>query len=277
MFEPYLITQVMQNHPPKKKATLQQILVRFSLTMILTLVNFFIGVMSSPIVGYSAITVSDSIKSDEPIPATLLGQWQIIGGDRIGFTSDGKLYWLTESGRVYIYDEYKITHSMNQLAATVIFSSQYYSSLMSIEFIDDTQAHFISSGSGRVLIIQKISDEVGLSSDVHEYETRVNVGNIIRGQQAFFMEHNRFSSTLENLEIEVYNSSFYHYEVRLVGSEQALVTATAKEDGLKSFTGITYLETYPERLSTGSEITTRSKICESEQDSRIPPSCSPDS
>ncbi len=96
-------------------------------------------------------------------------------------------------------------------------------------------------------------------------------GSLNRAQQAFYLENGRFASTIEDLNVGITDTQFHDFEIESVSSDQAIVTATAKEDGIKSFTGITYT------LTINGRVLTRARVCETEHASRTPPPCYPDS
>lgn len=64
------------------------------------------------------------------------------------------------------------------------------------------------------------------------------IGTINRSQQAYFLEHNSFSSSLAGLDLTFESQTEdYIYSISLEGQGKAIVTAASKSDELQSYTG----------------------------------------
>lgn len=98
-------------------------------------------------------------------------------------------------------------------------------------------------------------------------EARSYTGAINRAQQAFYLENDKFATTLEDLQVGIREeTSNYRYEIVNSDSSQAIVTATPKEDRLKSYTGAVFIV----KNADGIGLTTAG-VCESNAPSKTSP------
>lgn len=100
-------------------------------------------------------------------------------------------------------------------------------------------------------------------AQVESYLTQMN-----KAQATFHQAHGRFAATLEDLERSasiMSHSTHYTYRLVLRENTQAVLTATPKEEGLKSYSG-TVLLTAADPASTTTTI-----ICKTNQPSVFPP------
>jgi hypothetical protein len=258
----------MQRHQRGKLAAWQWALVGSGSTLVLALAVFGSWNLISPKLQGTTIASSATNNVDN----RLVGQWQF--GENINyiFTHDGKSYDI--SGSQATIADYKVVSSTSQSIEIQMHDGE-------LSWIMD----FMSDGSvllkdrGHAVKGRKISDEVSLPPNVEkiiparsvsdrakESEALTYTLSINKAQQYFFKENNRFSPTLQDLDISsIEDSPFYDYEVRLDSPRLAIVTATATADGLKSFTGIAFLK------EDDNEGFTDSKACSTEQPSRTPP------
>ena len=91
------------------------------------------------------------------------------------------------------------------------------------------------------------------------------VGSLVRGQQAYYLEENKFAVNLEELSIGIESEDdFYSYKVIPQGdnTQKVKLVAEAKQTGLKSFTGAVFATTFAN--NTNSEFTTVQIICETD-------------
>jgi hypothetical protein len=93
-------------------------------------------------------------------------------------------------------------------------------------------------------------------------------------QQEFYQQNGRFALNLE--ELERFASVISHsqgYTIKLISQsrQQALITATAKIEGLKSYTAIAHRSALPSSLSW------QIKVCETQQPARVAPAIAKDS
>jgi hypothetical protein len=274
----------------KKMALWQRVLIGSSSSMFLVaLFGFDLRNVTNPGLGDRAIASSDTSDVNKSIMRNLSGQWQQVGGNgssQVIFTIDGKLCLISPRYGATVFN-YEITNAATQPIQLSLSAIGVGGSVMSeIEFISDTQIQI--SGGGFTETYQKVSEGTDFPADAYygerepsqnemkEAEAQSYVGSINRGQQAFFLENDRFSDSLRALELGIQDSSFYQYKMQLVDSERVLVTATAMEEGLRSFSGIVYLERIPlDGAREGMNFQTHTNICATEVPSRIPPACSP--
>lgn len=94
-------------------------------------------------------------------------------------------------------------------------------------------------------------------------EAKVNVGSMVRGQQAHFLDKNRFAATVEEIQLGIRpETENYRYQVQVQpDGRSAKITATAKDLTLKSYTGAVFA--VPQ---TGERITVKG-LCESDKPS----------
>ncbi|MGC9502930.1 type IV pilin-like G/H family protein [Baaleninema sp.] len=76
-----------------------------------------------------------------------------------------------------------------------------------------------------------------------ESEGQTYVGALARAQQAYYLENERFAESLEELQLGLQSETEnYQYEISSVEGDTAYMTATAKQDDLKSFGSFVYVE-----------------------------------
>jgi ribosomal protein L35AE/L33A len=108
---------------------------------------------------------------------------------------------------------------------------------------------------------------IGAIIKAQQSEAKMYIGSIIRSQQTFYLEKNKFTSTLEDLRVGISSEATnYNYSILSADNLQAISTAAAKEDGLKSYTGAVFLVKDKDGFDT-----TISTICESNTPSKTPP------
>lgn len=114
-----------------------------------------------------------------------------------------------------------------------------------------------------VLIAPSLQQQMNV---VQQSEAKSAIVSINRGQQTFFLSQSRFANSLEELEL---NPQVPNYKYRIVAADatNAIVTATAQKQGLKSYAGIVYFE----RGQTGFIANTRAAICETQTPSLVSP------
>ena len=99
-------------------------------------------------------------------------------------------------------------------------------------------------------------------------EPKQYVGTMVRSEQAYFLEHGKFTLSLNELQVDIpLESTDYRYALTLQdGSPQAvMITAVPKKPGLKSYTGVVFAN------GTGQAATSVVQICLTEQPSSTPP------
>lgn len=98
-------------------------------------------------------------------------------------------------------------------------------------------------------------------------EAKQYISSINKGQQAYYAEHTKFSSTIEEIGLGLKTeTNNYKYTIFSVDEAKIIATATAKVKDLKSYTGAVFLV----KDSDGSN-TTKTATCVTEQPSQTPP------
>ncbi|MFB2968948.1 type IV pilin-like G/H family protein [Aerosakkonema sp. BLCC-F183] len=99
-------------------------------------------------------------------------------------------------------------------------------------------------------------------------EAKQYVNAIVKSQQAFRIEKQTFSNSLEELGVGI-RPETVNYSYKIVPqpdkSKSAIVTAQAKRSGLKSYTGAVFA------IKNGNDVTTVTVICESNLSTNKPP------
>jgi type II secretory pathway pseudopilin PulG len=107
-------------------------------------------------------------------------------------------------------------------------------------------------------------------------EAKTYVGSMNRAQQAFFLEKNYFAGNLATLSIGISSETAnYKYQIIVLNSTKAVQNiGLAKNDGLKSYTGLAYIvdPSKTAQPSESSEPYTMAIFCESMTPTRqMPP------
>lgn len=108
-------------------------------------------------------------------------------------------------------------------------------------------------------------------------EAKSFVGSMARAQQAYYLEKETFSDSIENLNIGVKSdTNNYRYQILpQAGKKSVMITAQAKSERLKSYTGAVFA------VKKGQEVITVGGICETDRPTTTPPAMpklsSPDS
>jgi type IV pilus assembly protein PilA len=105
------------------------------------------------------------------------------------------------------------------------------------------------------------------ASKAKEAEARSNVGAMTRAQQAYHLEKGSFSNSIEGLSLGIRpETENYRYQiVPQPGSKSVMMTAQAKSETLKSYTGAVFA------INKGGEVTTVTGICVSDRAATTPP------
>jgi hypothetical protein len=211
----------------------------------------------------------------------LTGQWQLVSSintpDTLTlifiFTADGKLYLVNTNQKSAFLLEYQVNTTNGQTYLDILQGS--FASRITVDFSQKGQlilqqlvvpAAFQYSGNilgglllPNALFLNRISDDTNLPKDVEvaspqssvssarQAEAKTYVGSMNRAQQAFFLEKNYFAGNLAILAIGISpETENYKYQVMVLDSTKAVQNiAIAKDDGLKSYTGLVYLTKMP--------------------------------
>ncbi len=114
-----------------------------------------------------------------------------------------------------------------------------------------------------VLIAPSLQQQLNIAQQA---EAKSAIVSINRGQQTFFLSQSRFAKSLEELELNPQVTD-YKYQIITVDATNAIVTATAQKQGLKSYAGIVYFE----RGQSGFIANTRAAVCETQAPSLVSP------
>jgi type IV pilus assembly protein PilA len=92
-----------------------------------------------------------------------------------------------------------------------------------------------------------------------EFEGRNNIGTINRGQQAYYLEHNKFSSSIPELGIGI-SPQTINYQYLIQTDRQFVVNyAQSKKPNLKSYLGVAFIGIVP---NSDNAPTTQTITCE---------------
>ncbi len=125
-------------------------------------------------------------------------------------------------------------------------------------------------------ILQKVSDEVDVAELQHRLkaqgsagEGKRNMGAMNRAQQAYYLEKEKFATTIKELGIGIkLETENYRYQILPQGNqrERVMMTARAKRPELRSYTGAVFAV-----KTRGKDIITLAGICETDKPSSTPP------
>lgn len=97
------------------------------------------------------------------------------------------------------------------------------------------------------------------SNKARQSEAKTYIGLLNRSQQAFYLEHERFASNLDELDIGLKNETEnYSYRIIQLNEYSVQSISLAKKQGLKNYLGVVWITEPNEGYSS-----TLSKICES--------------
>lgn len=126
-------------------------------------------------------------------------------------------------------------------------------------------------GCGASEVVENLPEEVAeavpeaVDSSVDEalqLEGKTTLGAMVRGQQAYFLEFEEFASTVDDLGLGLSpESERYTYAIVTVDDTQVISTATAKQDGLKSYSAAVF----------ATDDTTVKGVCEADTPGDVPP------
>lgn len=134
--------------------------------------------------------------------------------------------------------------------------------------------------SPEATLFKKVSDVTKLPDNVQvmsvqtlvnrelQTEGKLYTGSMIRGQQAYFLEKDKFATTISELGVEIKpETENYRYQIVPQGdsSSRIMITATAKQPELKSYTGAVFV------VKNNKEPLTIFGICETDKPSSTPP------
>jgi hypothetical protein len=100
-----------------------------------------------------------------------------------------------------------------------------------------------------------------------ESGAKMYVGSLVRSQQAYFLEHNKFADTISELST-IMGKDYENYSYAVENkTNSAVVTGNAKKGGLKSYIGTAFMT----KVDGTGELTTQSIICVSKNNTKTAP------
>lgn len=134
----------------------------------------------------------------------------------------------------------------------------------------DTKASPSSPTKASTSAATKPDEEPNLALKAIEFEGKTSMQSLRRGQQAFFLEKNKFANTVDEIGLGMrFDTERYKYEIAEVKPKQVKITATAKKPDLKSYSASVFAIG-----EKGNEIT-MGIVCGTDKPSQTPPEVSP--
>lgn len=107
----------------------------------------------------------------------------------------------------------------------------------------------------------------GQADKARESEAKTYVGSMNRAQQAFYLENNSFSDEMESLGLGIATETeYYKYDISLSEDDVTIMTATALDKNLSSFTGAVFVIPNDDGYAS-----TEAIMCQSEKASKQAP------
>jgi type IV pilus assembly protein PilA len=105
------------------------------------------------------------------------------------------------------------------------------------------------------------------ANKAREAEAKSNVGAMVRAQQAYYLEKETFSKSIEELGVAIRpETENYRYQIEpQTGNKSVMITAQAKDGMLNSYTGAVFT------TKKGQDVFTVSGVCETMTPSITPP------
>jgi hypothetical protein len=230
----------------------------------------------------------------------LLGQWKAKDPSSSEtlifiFTPQGKLFSLPSNSNtpVALEFEYRINPTFKPMQLDVTIPNSAEPVLTIFEFFADgkmrLQLHGTNPGKARpkafsanAMIFEKVSDATSLPESIQifngEPERQVSTQPAVEGkqilnamnrvQQAYYLENNKFATTIEQLAIDI-KPETENYQYRILPQDKltssVMMTATAKSPESKSYTSAVFV------TKVNKENLTIAGICETNNPSKIPP------
>lgn len=240
-----------------------------------------------------------------PISQKLLGEWE--GKDYLSplknpprltliFTPEGKLFLLQLYSNKFVAMEFKysINPTPKPMHMDVSVSHNPTPVLTIFEFTADEQLRLqlndtnpgkprLNAFTQTASLFKKVSNNTRLPDNTQllnsprvedqirkepEVEAKQLISLMNRAQQAYYLEYDKFASTIKQLQVGIKpESETYRYQVvpSRQGSQSVINIAAAKKPGLKSYTGVVFVR------KVKGETLTYSAICETDKPSTIPP------
>lgn len=256
-------------------------------TVLLGLAGFGLWNLLNPKTSSTSTSVTNATPENS-VAKKLIGQWQTQSSGNsltLIFTPEGKLFIILQNYSLALEGEYQTDLNPQPKYLDILVGGKVTGRTI-FDFTADGQLRLEldninvkesrpTSFSNNARIFQKISEQTALPHEVivdlerreklgRQSEAKQYVASLNKGQQAFYIENARFTSSLQELGLGIKSETQnYSYSI-VLSNDKRLVQAIglSKKDGLKNYTGIVYLV-----KSTDSE-STSSLFCESNQPSK---------
>ncbi|MGB7518054.1 MAG: type IV pilin-like G/H family protein [Spirulinaceae cyanobacterium] len=123
--------------------------------------------------------------------------------------------------------------------------------------------------------LEKVSEEtdlpegtevINLEEQAKQSEGRTLVASLLQAQQAYYLQNNKFGSSFEELGLQIESETDnFQYEINPQDDKSVMVTAKAKDEALKSYTGAIFV------IEVNGESAPVPGICETDEPSDKPP------
>lgn len=229
-----------------------------------------------------------------PFEQKLLGQWQgQLYGRKISliFASESKIFIFDEGSPVAQEAKYRIDAKTKPMQLDLSGKEPILQTIFDLNDANKLRVEDFNFKSPRPtafsansLIFDKVSDTTTLPANmrVENLETLVNtnynkglqaqakqtIGSMNRAQQAYYLENSKFGTTIESLGVGIKpETEQYRYQIipQGDGTKSVIMTATAKNPELKSYTGAVFVV-----KSTTGENLQLTQICVTDQPSSTP-------
>jgi hypothetical protein len=162
-------------------------------------------------------------------------------------------------------------YRLTSLTALVAFLSGGTAAIVTFANAQTASRPAADAGSSSAIAVNNpaVPSDADLVNIKRQQEAKQYLRVMNQAQQAFYQQHQRFATDLEELERSAnLIARSYHYTYKLTTTDQlqAQLAATPKEPGLKSFTAVVSLVQSPQQM-----VTTAALICESAQPSPSSP------
>ncbi|MBD2043384.1 type IV pilin-like G/H family protein [Microcoleus sp. FACHB-672] len=285
-------------------------LTKLSVASQLIVSSLFLGLAGNLGMSVSAQpSIAPVVAQSQPAPATnpvaqkILGQWQAkdpSGQDLLMFVfaPENKLYIVLpspEKPAPAVEMRYRIDAAQNPMHLDVQINSD--DTVMTVfEVSPDGKMRLQLDGTNpgvprptaltdAATVFEKVSDATTVPADsevvgfeeqkgmAQQSEARLFMSALNRAQQAYFLENNKFAAAIEELGLGIKpETEFYRYQIVPQGdaTKSVLMTAQAKSEELKSYSGAVFMMTVNPGEAVAEDLTIP-VLCETEQPSTSPP------
>lgn len=233
----------------------------------------------------------------EPLAQQMLGQWQAKDptSDQVLtfiFASEDTLYIILpprENQAQAVEMRYKIDPSMTPMHLDVrVSEEETVQTLFELTPEGKLRMQLVGTNPGLprpaalgedATVFDKVSASTEVPDDAivveftsqikmaQQSEAVMTLGSMTRAQQAYYLEMSKFATNIDDLGIGIPSEGDnYRYEIVTPGDRSVAMTAVAKSEGLKSYTGAVFVI----KDENGEDITIAG-LCETDQSTMTPP------